>query len=108
MEKDCFNFFKQQEQIILEENTIVKDEPLTLEKTIHDKARERYKEQSKKNEEDLSKEAAAKDYLYSFLEKRSWLSKANFTYNECVELKNDVMSKLKERYLNLKKAFISS
>lgn len=70
-----------------------------MEKTIHDKARERFKEQSKKNEEDLSKEAAAKDYLYPFLEKRMWLNKTAFTYNEAVELKNDVMGKLKERYI---------
>ena len=58
MEKDCFNYFKQQEVIIQEEFSSLKDETLVLEKTIHDKARERFKDQSKKNEEDLSKEAA--------------------------------------------------
>jgi hypothetical protein len=75
----------------------LKEEPITLEKTLHDKARERYKETMKKSEEEVSREQAANDYLYPFLEKRNWIGKQAFQYQEAVELKNDVMSKLKER-----------
>ena len=35
---------------------MVTGEPLVLEKTLHDKARERYKETMKKSEEEVSRE----------------------------------------------------
>ena len=44
MEKECFNQIKSQENLLGEEARQVKEEPLELEKTLHDKARERYKE----------------------------------------------------------------
>ena len=75
MEKDCFNNIKGQEIQLGDEEKSLKEEPLVLEKTLHDKARERYKETMKKSEEEVSREQAANDYLYPFLEKRQWIGK---------------------------------
>jgi hypothetical protein len=39
-----------------DEERVIKTETLSLEKTLHDKARERYKETLKKSEEEVSRE----------------------------------------------------
>lgn len=75
MEKECYNQIKSQESNLGEEERLLKDESITLEKTLHDKARERYKETMKKSEEEVSREQAANDYLYPFLEKKLWVGK---------------------------------
>lgn len=41
-------------------------------------ARERFNESKKKSEEEVSKENAANDYLYPYLEKKDWFKKGNF------------------------------
>lgn len=41
-------------------------------------ARERFNESKKKSEEEVSKEAAANDYLYPYLEKKEWFKKGNY------------------------------
>ena len=73
---------------------------IKLEKTLYDKARDKFKESSKKNDDDLSKDAAASDYLFPYLEKRKLQGEREINPQVAMEIKNEVMQKLKERLLS--------
>jgi len=70
-----------------------------LEKSIQDKAREKYKYASKKKDEEADQDAYTKDYLYPYLAKRDLLGSQKFNYQQAIDIKNEVMNKLKERIL---------
>ncbi len=70
-----------------------------LEKSIQDKAREKYKYASKKKDEEADQDAYTKDYLYPYLAKRDLLGTSKFNYQQAIDIKNEVMNKLKERIL---------
>jgi len=70
-----------------------------LEKSLQDKAREKYKNASKKKDEEADQDAYAKDYLYPHLAKKDLLGVTKFTYQQAIDIKNEVMNKLKERIL---------
>ncbi len=70
-----------------------------LEKSLQDKAREKYKHASKKKDEDADQDAYTKDYLYPYLAKRDLLGAQKFSYQQAIDIKNEVMNKLKERIL---------
>jgi hypothetical protein len=99
MEKDCYQQIKQQEVSAGEEEKQMREEEITLEQTLHDKAREKNKEALKKKDEDGDKDSTADDYLYPFLEKKGLLNKS-LTKSDALEIKNEVMIKLKKRLLS--------
>jgi len=70
-----------------------------LEKSLQDKAREKYKHASKKKDEEADQDAYTKDYLYPYLAKRDLLGAQKFNYQQSIDIKNEVMNKLKERIL---------
>lgn len=70
-----------------------------LEKSLQDKAREKYKYASKKKDEEADQDAYTKDYLYPYLAKRDLLGVQKFNYQQSLDIKNEVMNKLKERIL---------
>ena len=70
-----------------------------LEKSLQDKAREKYKYASKKKDEEADQDAYTKDYLYPYLAKRDLLGTQRFNYQQAIDIKNEVMTKLKERIL---------
>ncbi|CAD8046319.1 unnamed protein product [Paramecium sonneborni] len=100
LEKECLTHIKNQEDEVKKDEEQLRSQDLKLEKTLHDKARERYKETLKKSEEEKQREQADKDYLYPYLEKRKLQGKEVLTYNEALEIQKDVMTKLKERLLS--------
>ncbi|KAL4445104.1 hypothetical protein ABPG74_018832 [Tetrahymena malaccensis] len=100
LEKDCLNQLKQQEKIARDDEKTIREGEIRLEKTLYDKARDRFKESSKKNDDDLAKDAAASDYLYPYLEKRKLLGVSEINAQVAMEIKNEVMQKLKERLLS--------
>lgn len=67
---------------------------------MYDKARDKFKESSKKNEDEFAKDAAASDYLYAYLEKRRLLGEREISLQVAIEIKNEAMQKLKERLLS--------
>lgn len=72
---------------------------LTIDKTLYDKAREKFKENRNKEEEEYDQDDA-NDYLKPFLEKRGLNVTEPINSNEiAVEIKNDVMKKMKERII---------
>ncbi|CAK78642.1 unnamed protein product (macronuclear) [Paramecium tetraurelia] len=100
LEKECLTHIKNQEDEVKKDEEQLRSQDLKLEKTLHDKARERYKETLKKSEEEKQREQADKDYLYPYLEKRKLQGKDVLSYNEALEIQKDVMTKLKERLLS--------
>ena len=102
MERDCYNQIKIQEGNAGDEDKLVREEKLVLEKTLHDRAREKYKYALEKNDDDLDKEEMKNDYLYPFLEKRGWFGKELNNY-EASTIKSDVLEKLKNRYFYINK-----
>jgi len=70
-----------------------------LEKSLQDKAREKHKYASKKKDEEADQDAYTKDYLYPYLAKRDLLGSQKFNYQQSIDIKNEVMNKLKERIL---------
>ncbi|CAD8043995.1 unnamed protein product [Paramecium primaurelia] len=100
LEKECLTHIKNQEDEVKKDEEQLRSQDLKLEKTLHDKARERYKETLKKSEEEKQREQADKDYLYPYLEKRKLQGKEVLSYNEALEIQKDVMTKLKERLLS--------
>ena len=99
MEKECVQQVKLQETTAKEDEKSVREDKITLEKTLYDKARDKYKENLKKKDEEAGKNADTHDYLYPFLEKKGYLGK-NLSMKEALEIKNDVMNKLKTRLLS--------
>ena len=99
MEKDCLKDIIKQETAAQEEEKLIRTNKVTIEKTLHDKARDKFKETLKKTEEEVNREAAANDYLYPFLEKKNLLNKT-LTVDDAKVIKAEVMSKLKERLLS--------
>ena len=72
---------------------------LTIDKTLYDKAREKFKENRSKDEDDQGSEDAD-DYLKPFLEKRGLNPSDPVTSHDlAVEIKTDVMKKMKERII---------
>lgn len=72
---------------------------LTIEKTLYDKAREKFKENKSRNDDDQL-EGDADDYLKPFLEKRGLNPTEPVQSLEvAVEIKTDVMKKMKERII---------
>lgn len=53
---------------------------IKLEYTLHDKARIRFNNSFKKNEDELAKDAAVNDYLYPYLEKKKLLAEREIAY----------------------------
>ncbi|CAD8136523.1 unnamed protein product [Paramecium octaurelia] len=100
LEKECLTHIKNQEDEVKKDEEQLRSQDLRLEKTLHDKARERYKETLKKSEEEKQREQADKDYLFPYLEKRKLLGKEVLSYNEALDIQKDVMTKLKERLLS--------
>lgn len=72
---------------------------LTIEKTLYDKAREKFKENKSKIDDDKDLEDA-NDYLKPFLEKKGLNPNDPVNnYEIAVEIKTDVMKKMKERII---------
>lgn len=99
MEKECIQQIKLQESTAKEDEKSVREDKIMLEKTLYDKARDKYKENLRKKDDESGKNADVHDYLYPFLEKAGFLNK-NLSMKEALEIKNDVMKKLKERLLS--------
>ncbi|EGR28306.1 hypothetical protein IMG5_178860 [Ichthyophthirius multifiliis] len=100
LEKECINQLKQAEKVQKDDEVIMRETELKLELALHDKARERFKQKAKKNEEQALKDAAQNDYLYNYLEKRGLLNVSILTYQNALEVKNEVMQKLKDKLLS--------
>ena len=72
---------------------------LTIEKTLYDKAREKFKENKAKVDEDHGS-SDANDYLKPYLEKRGLNPNEPInTLDLAIEIKTDVMKKMKERII---------
>lgn len=72
---------------------------LTIDKTLYDKAREKFKENKARTDDDQL-EGDADDYLKPFLEKRGLSTTEPITSLDlAVEIKTDVMKKMKERII---------
>ena len=72
---------------------------LLIQKTLYDKAREKFKENKAKDEDDQGS-GNDDDYLKPFLEKRGLNPSDPVTsYELAVEIKTDVMKKMKERII---------
>ena len=78
----------------------MKNDQIKLEKTIHEKARERFNESKRRQEEDVTQDTAASDYLYPYLDKMNLLGKQELEAHEALRVKTEVMNKLKERLLS--------
>jgi len=71
-----------------------------LEKTLHDKAKEKYKLGYKSKEDELEEDAAAKDYLYPILKEENLLSKQyDLSEDDAKKIKKKALDKCKERIL---------
>ncbi len=99
MEKECYINVKTQENTAKDDEKGIREEKVTLEKTLYEKAREKYKENLKKKDEESGKGVDMHDYLYPFLEKRGFIHKG-LDFKDAMMIKNDVMGKLKERLLS--------
>lgn len=101
MDKSLFSMIKDSEiQAKIEYNKIKKDTPLIIEKTLYDKAREKFKEnRDSKLEEDIKEDE--NDILKQFLEKKSikLVNGKIEKYDDAVEIKNEVLQKMKERVI---------
>jgi len=62
----------------------MKSEKISLEETIHEKARQKFNESKRRPEIDDAKESAASDFLYPHFEKLGILDKINkeLSYSE--------------------------
>lgn len=80
----------------------MREDTLEIQKTLHDKAREKFKESVKKSDEEVNKEQIASDILYPYLEKRGKHKEKNLVldHSEAQAIKNEVMKKLKDRLLS--------
>lgn len=78
MEKICMQQIKAQELNANDDYKAMREDKIIIEKTLHQMARERFNESKKKSEEEVSKEAAANDFLYPYLEKKEWFKKSNY------------------------------
>lgn len=99
MEKECYINVKTQEATAKEEEKGIRDDKVTLEETLYEKARKKHKENMKKKDEESGKGVDTHDYLFPFLEKRGFLGKV-LDLKDAMLIKNDVMGKLKERLLS--------
>lgn len=98
-EKECYQNIRNEEGTISEEYKQMRHGTLTIEKTLYDKAREKFKENKARDDEDHG-EGDADDYLKPFLEKRGLsTSEPVGTLELAVEIKTDVMKKMKERII---------
>jgi putative cell wall-binding protein len=71
-----------------------------LEKTLYDKAKEKYKHALKKGEADDETDQHANDYLYPILSRMGLAQKQhNLEYKDALLVRNEALSKLKERIL---------
>ena len=68
MEKDCYQAIRQQGEIAKTEQRNLMNETLLLEKSLHDKAREKFNQNIAGKEED-SNDNKEVDYLLPYLEK---------------------------------------
>jgi len=117
LEKECYTQMKNQEHVAKGEiddkrkredkineyrqtNAIEEANRDVLEKTLHDKAKERYKYANKKKDDEESQDKHEGDYLYPILARKGLLKKEhNLDYKEALEVRNECLSKLKERIL---------
>lgn len=98
-EKECYQTIRNEELTISEEYKQMRFGLLMIEKTLYDKAREKFKENKAKDEDDQGS-GDADDYLKPFLEKRGLNSSDPVSsYELAVEIKTDVMKKMKERII---------
>ena len=98
-EKECYQIIRNEEGTISEEYKQIRHGILTIEKTLYDKAREKFKE-NKSKIDDEGGEEDANDYLKPFLEKRGLpVNDSVGSYELAVEIKTDVMKKMKERII---------
>ena len=98
-EKECYQNIRNEEGTISEEYKQMRNGILTIEKTLYDKAREKFKENKSKIDDDKNEEDA-NDYLKPYLEKRGLNSNDPVaSYETAVEIKTDVMKKMKERII---------
>lgn len=98
-EKECYQTIRNEEGTISEEYKHMRHGILTIEKTLYDKAREKFKENKSRNDDDQL-EGDADDYLKPFLEKRGLNPTEPVQSLEvAVEIKTDVMKKMKERII---------
>lgn len=74
MEKICMQQIKAQELNANDDYKAMREDKIIIEKTLHQMARERFNESKKKSEEEVSKEAAANDFLYPYLEKKVFIT----------------------------------
>ena len=85
-------------------NSVDEANKVILEKTLHDKAREKYKLDSLKKQDEIL-DSNANDFLRQYLEKRGLIEKdkegkeREINYQEALDIKNEVMEKLKQRIL---------
>jgi len=73
-EKNCFNIIKEQEGIMKQDEQKVKEKPLTLEKSLHDLAREKFSQNIGGQEEEGNDQKEI-DYLLPYLEKHNLVGK---------------------------------
>jgi len=98
-EKECYQTIRNEEGTISEEYKQMRHGILIIEKTLYDKAREKFKENKDKDDDDKGS-GDVDDYLRPFLEKRNLNPNDPVTSMEmAVEIKTDVMKKMKERII---------
>lgn len=96
MEKDFYQYIKSAETVSSEEYRSIRNEPPRTEKTLYDKARDKFKESKNKVEDEID-ELDANDYLKPFLEKMGEnASRDNVLDPEkAAKVKAEVMNKMK-------------
>ena len=98
-EKECYQTIRNEELTISEEYKQMRFGLLLIEKTLYDEAREKFKENKAKDEDDQGS-GNDDDYLKPFLEKRGLNPVDPVTsYELAVQIKTDVMKKMKERII---------
>lgn len=98
MEKDCYQAIRQQGEIAKTEQRNLMSETLVLEKSLHDKAREKFSQNIAGKEEDSS-DSKEVDYLLPYLEKYNVVGK-DIDKEKAQQIVKDVQEKLKERILS--------
>jgi hypothetical protein len=95
METDCYKYMKDREEIAANETKQMRL-PVILEKTLYDKARDKFK-QNLNHEDEEKEEEDVNDYLRPFLEKRGLPVSGVLEAHQAKEIKDEVMKKLKDR-----------
>lgn len=97
MEKDCYKYMREREEIAANETKTMR-QPIVPEKTLFDLAREKFK-QSQNHVDDEEEAEDVNDELRPYLEKHGLPINVPLDAGTAKKIKDEAMSKLKERIL---------